>query len=219
MPKGSQRKPLAQLPDGDPPRGNQIRLESLCRMVQGCHACPAMEGRRRVLSARNGRAGVNIMFIAEAPGRNGADRTGVPLHGDPSGMFFEQLLLEAGLARGEVFVTNSVLCNPRDENGNNRKPNPTETSNCSHHLAQQVEYVDPRVIVTLGAHPLEALNMIHPHQVSLRNVGQTAMWMMRLLVPMYHPSPRATYHRSKEKMVEDFKRLKNLVQSLASDQH
>ncbi|MCC7105701.1 MAG: uracil-DNA glycosylase, partial [Chloroflexi bacterium] len=86
-------------------------LELIAR-AQGCAACPAMAGRRRVLSGANGSPLAPLMFIAEAPGRLGAERTGVPFSGDQAGRSFELLLREARLTRTEVFVTNAVLCNP-----------------------------------------------------------------------------------------------------------
>jgi uracil-DNA glycosylase family 4 len=132
----------------------QKRFLDLIPVVECCHACPAMEGRRRVLSTKNGNAKAKIMFVAEAPGRNGADRTGVPIHGDPTGVNFEKLLASVGLERSEVFVTNAVLCNPRDDRGNNRPPSPAELTNCSIHLESTIRIIEPGVIAPLGANAL-----------------------------------------------------------------
>ena len=79
-----------------------------------------------------------VLFVAEAPGRFGGDRTGVPLEGDRSGTNFAALLAAAGLDRATVFVTNAVLCNPRDAAGRNARPTAAELRNCSEHLAAQI---------------------------------------------------------------------------------
>ena len=60
--------------------------------VAACRRCPRMEGRRRVLSPANGRLQPQVMFVAEAPGRLGADRTGIPMSGDQMGQRFRALL-------------------------------------------------------------------------------------------------------------------------------
>jgi uracil-DNA glycosylase family 4 len=177
----------------------QTRLDGLITHVQGCRACPRMEGRKRVLTKLNGNAPAWVMFVAEAPGRNGAERTGIPLHGDPSGVNFERLLTAAGFRRSEVFITNAVLCNPQDKDGNNSTPTDQELRNCSFNLEQQIQFVNPFVIVTLGAKPLAALNIIRPHNFTLSGaVGQPQLWNGRTLFPVYHPSPRAMIYRKSQ---------------------
>src|SRR5262245_30803366 len=86
----------------------------LVERVSQCRACPRMEGRTRVLSASNGNLHAQILFVAEAPGRFGGDRTGVPLSADQTGRNFQFLLEKAGISRDSIFITNAVLCNPRD---------------------------------------------------------------------------------------------------------
>lgn len=190
------------------------RYKSLCSMVQGCRACSTMEGRRRVLSEANGNPNSVVMFIAEAPGRNGADRTGIPMFGDPTGNAFGRLLDSVGWTREEVFVTNAVLCNPRDEvSGNNRAPAEIELENCSHHLESQIRLINPMIIATFGERALDGLSRIHPHTLVLRNsVGRAHKWMDRLVFPLYHPSPRSLIHRNFTKQLADFAELKKLVE-------
>jgi uracil-DNA glycosylase family 4 len=190
----------------------QRRLTELVRHVQGCRACPRMEGRKRVLTSENGSAAARVMFIAEAPGRNGADRTGIPLHGDPSGNIFESLLESVGWQRRDVFITNAVLCNPRDEEGRNSTPTAVELANCSFNLDEQIRVVDPVVIATLGQSALSALSLIREHSYKLsRVVGTGVEWNGRILFPLYHTSPRAMIHRSITKQTMDFRWLKELV--------
>ena len=159
-----------------------------------------------MLSARNGRVGASVMFVGEAPGRQGGDRTRVPFSGDQSGRNFSRYIASIGLAREEVFITNSALCNPRGGTGANRKPTREEVSNCSDFLRRQVEIVDPRVVVTLGAVALAALRAVEYHPFTLKeNVGQVERWRGRLLVPLYHPSPQVlASHRREPQQLEDY---------------
>jgi DNA polymerase len=171
-----------------------------------------MEGRRRVLGPANGPLQAPVMFVAEAPGRFGAERTGVPLSGDQAGRAFEHLLACAGWTRQEVFVTNAVLCNPLDQQGRNRCPSARELDNCRRHLRAQIELVAPRLLVALGATALHTLDRIEPHGLRLsRDVGRAVPWHGRYLVALYHPGPRALVHRHLAQQEADFRALRRLV--------
>lgn len=160
-----------------------------------------------VLGLANGRVGAQVMFIGEAPGRLGAARTGVPFTADQSGVRFEALLAAAGLRRQEVFVTNALLCNPLRD-GRNRAPRRREMVECATWLRQQVDAVGPRVVVTLGRVALEAVRLIEPHPLVLAvDCGRASPWYGRMLVALYHPSPRTVGRRRPAEQLEDFRRL------------
>ena len=185
----------------------QEQFEALVAEAAACRRCEAMCGRSAVLSARNGRVGARVMFVGEAPGRQGGDRTRVPFSGDQSGRNFSRYIASVGLAREDVFITNSALCNPRGATGANRRPTRREVSNCSDFLRRQVETIDPRVVVTLGAVALEALRGVEYHPFTLKeNVGRVHVWRGRLLVPLYHPSPQVlASHRREPQQLEDYR--------------
>jgi uracil-DNA glycosylase len=187
-------------------QSREREFEALVAEAAACRRCPAMCGRSAVLSEKNGRVGARVMFIAEAPGRQGGDRTRVPLSGDQSGRNFARYLAAAGLTREEIFITNAALCNPRSASGANRKPTREEVSNCSAFLCRQVEAVGPAVVVTLGAVSLAALRAVEYHRLSLKeNVGQVHEWHGRLLVPLYHPSPQVlASHRREAAQLADY---------------
>ena len=171
-----------------------------------CTRCPAMCGRRAVLSERNGSIDARVMFIGEAPGRKGADRTRVPFSGDQSGVNLDRFLSSIGLTRNEIFITSAALCNPRSESGANRKPTQKELQNCSDFLRRTIEVVDPRVIVTLGSVALEALKRIQYHELNLKeSAARVHSWNERVLVPIYHPSPQVlASHRREAEQLQDY---------------
>jgi uracil-DNA glycosylase family 4 len=165
-----------------------------------------------VLSEKNGNIDSKVIFIGEAPGRLGADRTGIPFHGDQAGQNFERLLQFAGLTRQQVFITNAVLCNPRDEKGNNSAPNKEEVRNCSLHLSLLIDIIEPELIVPLGQCALRSLHIIESHQIELRQgVGKPAKWGKYKVVPMYHPGPRAAIYRSTADQKGDFSFLGEML--------
>jgi uracil-DNA glycosylase family 4 len=152
-----------------------------------------MAQRQAVIGDHSGRADASIMLIGEAPGRLGADRTQRPFVGDRSGENLHRLLEQAGIDRTDVFITNAVLCYPTDGRRNNR-PTAKEVANCGEFLAATISLVCPRVIGTLGAVALDA--------VQRRFAADRARWRLAevvgkrlaldgfIVIPLYHPSPR-----------------------------
>lgn len=187
-------------------------FSGLCAEAAACTACPRMAGRRRVLSEACGPVPAPLVLVGEAPGRRGADRTGVPFSGDASGRALSELLAGAGLAREALFVTNAVLCNPRDGAGRNAPPNAAELASCAGFLARQIALADPRVVAPMGAVALAALGNFCPHRLTLRGaVGRAYPWHGRVLFPLFHPSPRARVHRDRGAQARDFRRLAALL--------
>ena len=183
-----------------------------CAVV--CQKCPRMEGRSKVLGQGNGNLNAKIMFIAEAPGRKGADISGIPLCGDQTGRNFDALMEHSGLRRDDVFITNAVLCNPRDEQDRNRTPTKQEITECSAYLRAILEIVQPEIVVTLGKVALDALQIIETHTVTLRqNTGQHIEWNRRWLIPLYHPGPRARLHRPLIDQQNDFMSLARIIRA------
>ena len=194
----------------------QQLLEELVEQAASCTRCPAMCGRSAVLSNLNGSPRARIMFIGEAPGRKGADRTRVPFSGDQSGANLDRFLQSIDLRREQIFITSAALCNPRAESGANRKPTQKELSNCSEFLRRTIALIDPRVIVTLGSVALEALKRIQYHELNLRDsAAQIHSWQQRTLVPIYHPSPQVlASHRREAQQLLDYQVVAQAIRNL-----
>lgn len=190
-------------------------FDRLCRLVGACRTCARMGDSARVLSRSAGDLSAPLMFVGEAPGRLGADGSEIPFHGDKSGHNFEEFLAQVGLDRYSIFVTNAVLCNPKDEKGNNSPPRPAEVKNCAGYLRQQIEIVGPEIIVTLGSVALRALSIIEPHNLTLREHVRTASnWFGRKLIPAYHPGQRAMIHRSFANQLSDYQFISEQLRRL-----
>lgn len=180
-------------------------FDNLCSIVRNCAKCDRMIGSLRVLNRSSGDLNAEIMFIGEAPGRLGADDSGIPFHGDKSGHNFEELLEFSKLDRSIIFVTNAVLCNPKDSSGNNSSPSKQEIHNCSNYLEEQIKIINPKIVVTLGSVALESTRLIENHELSLRGSVRTAnKWFNRILIPAYHPGQRAMIHRSMANQRSDY---------------
>src|ERR1051326_1083978 len=122
-------------------KARREKFISLYAEAAACVRCPAMCERAAVLSEMNGAIDARVMFIGEAPGRKGADRTRVPFSGDQSGRNFDRFLSSVGLARADIFITSAALCNPRSTSGANRRPSAAEIRNCSAFLERTIELI------------------------------------------------------------------------------
>src|SRR6266496_2990319 len=183
------------------------QLQALVSEAAACIRCPAMCERTAVLSDLNGPIDARVMFVGEAPGRKGADRTRIPFSGDQSGQNLDRYLASIPLERDKIFITSAALCNPRTASGANRRPTLVEVANCSDFLRRTIELIDPQVIVTLGSVALEALRRLHDHDLILKQaIGKIHPWNGRLLVPLYHPSPQVlASHRREPQQLADYK--------------
>lgn len=190
----------------------QLQFTDLVGRVQGCSICPRMTQRRRVLGPPNGNLDSSVVFIAEAPGRLGADKFGIPLFGDQTGRNFEWLISNAGISREAIFITNAVLCNPRAADGQNDSPTMTEIRNCSIYLKGTLEIVRPKYIVPLGSVALASLNVIESHNIRLsQGVGKLFPWSRYLVFPLFHPGPRAFVWRPKAQQAKDYEAVRHLM--------
>lgn len=178
-----------------------------------------MCGRNAVLSQLNGSPAARVMFIGEAPGRKGADRTRVPFSGDQSGANFDRFLNSIDLPRSRIFITSAALCNPRSPSGANRRPTQKELANCSYFLQRSIDVVNPRVVVTLGSVALEALKRIHYHEFNLKlSAAKIQSWANRVLVPIYHPSPQVlASHRREAEQLKDYQVVAQAIRGFRQD--
>jgi DNA polymerase len=208
-------------------------FSKLCSEVEKCEKCQRFKKRQKCLSDKNGNLDATVLFIALAPAK-GAKATGCPLKGDTVGNNFDSLLNYIHWGdRKNIFVTNAILCNvikdEKDEGENEPKSDekkkyeyievkPDEIKNCNEYLERTIEIIDPKVVITLGEKALNALKLIEGHNYSLiNNAADTELiWNRRRLFPLYLMTEGIITQgiRTMEQQVEDFEKLKSIVDSL-----
>ncbi len=185
-------------------------LRCLSDHVLACRACPSMPPERRRVPGCGPKEAI-LVLVGEAPGRFGADRTGVPFSGDRSGRFLRELIQELGLdAERDVYITNVVKCNPRDRRGNNRAPSQAEIAACRPHLAAELRLMRPRVVVPLGALACRVLLDRPLREVRSLPVRRGGL----LFVPLYHPSYAVNYGYPRDRYRDEFLALRELLTPL-----
>ena len=119
-------------------------LAQIAAEIGGCTRCPLHAGRNRTVPGE-GNPLSDVLLVGEGPGAR-EDATGRPFVG-PAGQLLDELLRAIGWAREDVFITNVVKCRPPK----NRPPSPAEAAACRPFLLRQIELIQPRVVVLLGA--------------------------------------------------------------------
>jgi DNA polymerase len=179
-------------------------LEALAQQIRTCERCILSKSRKNAVPGE-GPPDADIMFIGEGPGFH-EDQQGRPFVG-AAGRFLEELLEGIGLKREDVYITNVVKCRPPG----NRDPQLEEIESCNPYLDQQIELINPKVIVTLGRFSMERF---FPGQKISRIHGQPRRIGGRLVVPMYHPAAGLHQPRWKSTIEEDFQKLPRLLREL-----
>lgn len=132
-------------------------LEEVRQAALGCRACRRAETRRQVVFGA-GNPNADLMLVGEAPSSTD-DATGIPYSG-PAGDVLDELLIEAGASREEVWITNLLRCyegRERDGRPENQPARTSEIRACARWLNLEIQYVSPRVIVAIGAPAARAL--------------------------------------------------------------
>lgn len=153
-----------------------------------------------------GPATAEILFIGEAPGYH-EDRQGRPFVG-ASGRLLERLLADIGLKREDVFITNVVKCRPPG----NRDPLPEEIQACQPWLQQQIDLIDPLVIVTLGRFSMA--QFFPPAARITRIHGQATIQDNRAILPMFHPAAALRNPQWMRAMETDFQQIPHWLERM-----
>ena len=118
-------------------------FEALRADALACTKCPLAATRTQVVFG-SGDPRAALMFVGEGPGAE-EDRQGLPFVGR-AGQLLTRLIADVGLTRDDVYIANVVKCRPPG----NRDPEAIEIASCRPYLEAQLEFVAPRVVVTLG---------------------------------------------------------------------
>lgn len=120
-------------------------LQALRAEIGDCTRCPlAYAGRHSIVFA-DGDPNATVMFVGEGPGAD-EDASGLPFVGK-AGQLLNNMISAMGLTREQVYIANIVMCRPPK----NRAPEPVEANTCSQFLLRQIDVVQPKIIVALGA--------------------------------------------------------------------
>lgn len=159
-------------------------LEDIAAEIAQCTKCPLSRTRTLTVPG-HGNPRAKLMFIGEAPGTE-EDRQGLPFVGR-AGELLNRMIKRMGFAREEVFVANIAKCRPTEnyEMQRDRPPTEEEMNTCIPFLEQQIDAIQPQVIVALGATAVfglirkKGITKLRGHWFSYRGIP---------VMPTYHPA-------------------------------
>lgn len=156
--------------------------------VKNCRKCTLCETRTQTVFGQ-GHAQPRLVFVGEAPGYD-EDKQGLAFVG-LAGQLLTKMIAAMGLSRDEVFIGNVLKCRPP----NNRPPNSDEILACHPYLREQLEILNPEVIVALGApaaktllNSTESIGRLRGHWHDYFLSGATGDGPAIPCMPTYHPA-------------------------------
>jgi uracil-DNA glycosylase len=159
----------------------------------GCGYEPCETATRTVPGEGNPQA--SVVLVGEAPGKN-EDELGRPFVGR-AGKLLDELLVEAGLVRADVWITNVVKARPPK----NRDPKAPEIAHWMPVLEREIELIEPQLVVPLGRHALK-------HFAPTAKIGEVHGTLVDgRLFPLYHPAAAMYNQTLKATLFDDARRL------------
>lgn len=178
-------------------------LRALRSDVLPCTRCKLHTGRRMTVFGE-GNPHARVMFIGEAPGAK-EDQSGRPFVG-PAGQLLDRIIEGAmGLRRQDVFIANINKCRPP----NNRAPEPDEVAACLPFLKQQVEIVQPEVLVCLGR--TAAQNLLGSSESTTAMRRRQHEYADTPVIVTWHPAYLLREPSRKRETWEDIKKVNKLL--------
>jgi len=147
--------------------------------IGDCTRCKLHKGRHKIVFG-DGNPTAELVFIGEGPGAD-EDLQGLPFVGR-AGKLLTQMIEAMGLQRKDVYICNVVKCRPPE----NRAPEPDEVTTCSPYLLRQIDVIQPKVIVCLGA--VAAKTLLETTRGISQFRGEWLQWRGRKLIATYHPA-------------------------------
>ena len=160
----------------------RIKNDTLLRIredIGDCTRCKLYKGRNTIVFG-DGNSKARLVFVGEAPGAD-EDKQGIPFVGR-AGKLLTQMIEAMGLQRQDVYICNVVKCRPPE----NRKPEDDEVSTCSPYLLRQLDVIEPRVLVCLGA--VAAQTLLETKRGISQFRGEWMDWRGHKLMATYHPA-------------------------------
>lgn len=185
---------------------SQARLDQLAQEIIARDVCTELRAQASQLVMGDGNPDADIVFIGEAPGRQ-EDIQGKPFVG-ASGKLLNTMLAAIQLERSDVYITNIVKYRPP----NNRDPKPEEKHEFLPYLVEQIEIIDPEIIVTLGQHSLSQFSPdVKISEVHGRPREVIFGGKKRTLVPLFHPAYALYNGGNKQMLLDDFLKLPEIL--------
>ena len=186
-----------------------VSLDELKQTVSDCSKCDLHRSRTQTVFG-TGHPAAKWLIVGEAPGAD-EDRLGEPFVGR-AGQLLTSMLRAMGLAREEVFIANILKCRPP----NNRDPKANEVEHCSAYLRQQIELIQPKIILVVGRIAAQSLLNVDTPIGKMRGQKFTYQDTDIPVVATYHPAYLLRSPQQKRSAWQDLKFALEVISNLKS---
>jgi uracil-DNA glycosylase len=187
-----------------PPEANPSNaLEGLRTEIGDCSRCGLHQGRTRLVFGE-GNPLTPLVFVGEGPGRD-EDLAGRPFVG-AAGQLLDKIINAMGYRRDQIYICNVVKCRPPG----NRTPGPEECATCGQFVRRQLEIINPKVVVALGATAAKYLLGVEAPLGALR--GRFHDLGPIKVMPTYHPAYLLRNPAGKRPVWEDMQKVMKLLE-------
>ena len=179
-------------------------IEALSKNIETCHLCDLSKSRTQSMSGYgNKNADLMIIDYHVSQTQDSENNLYAGRSGDTLKNMIEKVL---ELSLEDVYLTHAVKCKPLKSN----KPSPSEWDSCKSYLFSQIDFIKPKIIVTLGS---EAYSHITQDEDNFENVrGHVIDFKNYKLIPIYHPLYLFRNPEFKKTTMNDLKTIKSCLE-------
>jgi DNA polymerase len=178
-------------------------LAELQENIKRCHLCDLSKSRTQSL-AGFGRENASLMIV-DYQVSSTQDSSNTYYAGRSGNTLKNMIEKVLNLSVNDVYLTHNVKCKPLGTN----QPSPSECNSCKPYLQAQIEFIQPKVIVTLGE---DAYVELTDDKDNFENVrGHVIDFKSYKLIPIYHPQHMLRNPDLKRVTMNDLKTIKSCI--------
>lgn len=177
-------------------------LQALSQNIASCHLCDLSKSRTQSMSGYgNENAELFIIDYSVSQAQDNSNTYYAGRSGESLKNMIEKVI---HVSVEDVFVTHAIKCKPLQSN----KPSPSEYNSCKNYLFSQLEFIKPKVIVTLGEDAYTHIT----GDTNFENVrGHVIDYKEYKLIPIYHPQYLLRNPQLKKITLNDLKTIKSIL--------
>ncbi len=177
-------------------------LDALAQNIASCHLCDLSKSRTQSMSGYgNENAELFIIDYSVSQAQDNSNTYYAGRSGESLRNMIEKVI---HVSIEDVFITHAIKCKPLQSN----KPSPSEYNSCKNYLFSQLEFINPKVIITLGEDAYTHIT----GDTNFENVrGHVIDYKEYKLIPIYHPQYLLRNPHLKKITLNDLKTIKSCL--------
>jgi len=178
-------------------------LDELISNISSCHLCDLTKSRAQSMGGLgNKSADVMILDYSVSKTQDSSNTYYSGRTGETLKNMIENVL---HISVKDIFYTHCIKCKPLNSN----QPSPSEWNSCKSYLFSQIEFIKPKILVTLGSQAYSHLTGDNDNFENVR--GHVIDFKNYKLIPIYHPGHLLKNPELKKTTLNDLKTIKSCL--------